>query len=139
MELPITKQFERELLLEEDKCLKRIKAIRLILPYRKNNIPDNQIVRDVVIIICDTYGVTLEQLKSKSRRGVFVAPRQLAMYLIEDRTKLSLQSVGAIFSRAHGTVIHARKIIRQLIEVDMAFKQEVSTIEIKIDIKQITN
>jgi chromosomal replication initiator protein dnaA len=42
-----------------------------------------------------------------------VQPRQIAMYLSRELTRVSLQKIGADFGRDHSTVIHAYEKISQ--------------------------
>ena len=74
-------------------------------------------VADVLACICGFFGVTEEQLRSRSRaRGVLV-PRQLAMYLCHRYTDASFSEIGRHFGRSHPSVSNAvDKVEREMLE-----------------------
>jgi chromosomal replication initiator protein len=54
------------------------------------------------------FGLTVEQLKSKSRTRDLVHARQVGMYVCRELTDLSYPQIGKEFGgRDHTTVIHA--------------------------------
>jgi chromosomal replication initiator protein len=54
------------------------------------------------------FGVSVEELRSKSRHKVIVAPRHLAMYLLREDARLSYPQIGALLGgRDHTSVLHA--------------------------------
>ncbi len=76
-------------------------------------------IDNILKAITDIYDVTLDDLKSKSRKKENVIPRQMAMYMLKEMTSLPLKSIGYQFSnRDHSTVIHAIQSINSLVEYD---------------------
>ncbi len=69
---------------------------------------DGKIIRD--LIGCQ-YNVSVEDLKSKSRKRSITFPRQVGMYLTRKLTEQSLADIGALYNRDHSTVLHAIKVI----------------------------
>jgi chromosomal replication initiator protein len=71
------------------------------------------------LIIAQTaayFGLSIDDLCGASRSRVLVTGRQIAMYLCRELTELSLPKIGQQFGgRAHTTVMHADKKIRQLL------------------------
>lgn len=59
------------------------------------------------------YKITLDELKSKSRKQIVAHPRHVAIYLSRTLTKQSLESIGKAFNRNHATVLHAVNVIRR--------------------------
>jgi chromosomal replication initiator protein len=58
--------------------------------------------------VADYFGLTVGDLKAKSRKRELVYARQVAMYVAKEKTTLSLKSIGYHFGdRDHTTVIHA--------------------------------
>jgi chromosomal replication initiator protein len=58
--------------------------------------------------VCAHFGITREELLSRSRAGRIVWPRQAAMYLSKELTERSLPTIGREFAgRDHTTVMHA--------------------------------
>lgn len=69
------------------------------------------------------FGLSVEALKSKSRKKEIVVPRQIAMYLCKEYTNFSLKSIGYHFGgRDHSTVIHAVQNISELRDKDADFR-----------------
>jgi hypothetical protein len=61
----------------------------------------------ILDFICEKHGLTLWQLKSKSRSKYLVRARWEAAYLIYDQCRhLSLPQVGKILCRDHSTILH---------------------------------
>ena len=70
-------------------------------------------------LVCDRFGVTLNELTSERRSQSIVYPRQVAMYLSRELTDSSLPKIGKHFGgRDHTTVIHATSKISRLIRED---------------------
>lgn len=66
-------------------------------------------------IICQYFKVSVEALKSNSRKKGVVYPRNLGMYFCRKYTDETLESIGRSFNRSHATVIHAvDNILRQI-------------------------
>jgi len=65
-------------------------------------------VGEIQDAVCAHFGLTREELLSKSRVGRITWPRQVAMYLAREETSLSFPAIGAAFAgRNHTTVMHA--------------------------------
>ncbi|HXZ86387.1 MAG TPA: helix-turn-helix domain-containing protein, partial [Myxococcota bacterium] len=63
------------------------------------------------------YGVAPEALRSRSRRQIFVRPRQVAMYLARRYTDASLADIGRAFERDHTSVMYAIEAVeRRIVE-----------------------
>ncbi len=71
---------------------------------------------DVIIEeVCKFYSVNEEGIRGQSRAKAFSQPRQVAMYLIRNMTKLSLKDIGREFqNRDHTTVINSIERIEKL-------------------------
>ena len=58
-------------------------------------------------------------MTSKRRPANIAFPRQIAMYLARELTKLSLSEIGDAFGgRDHGTVLHAHRLVRERMVTD---------------------
>lgn len=58
-------------------------------------------------VICSSFQITLEELKSPSRRKELAMARKVAMYLCRQYTTESLISIGKAFQRTHSSVLYA--------------------------------
>jgi chromosomal replication initiator protein len=87
-------------------------------------------IRDIV---CDHFSLSVDAISTKSRKREVVQARQIAMYLSKQMTKNSLSSIGSLIGqRDHATVLHACKIVSDLMEIDKNFRTSVREIEEKL-------
>jgi chromosomal replication initiator protein len=76
-------------------------------------------IEQIQTTVCETFRVSLSDLKGDRRSHDIVFPRQVAMYLARELTDVSLPKIGAKFGgRDHSTVIHAKDKISKLLTVD---------------------
>lgn len=86
-------------------------------------------------IVCEYYNIKSEQIHSTSRKREIVQARQVTMYLSKSYTEMSLAQIGSLVGKKnHATVLHACKIIKEQMEVDKAFRDEINEIEKKLKI-----
>ncbi len=87
-------------------------------------------------VVCDYFDLSVEVMKSKTRKREIVQARQISMYFAKQLTKSSLANIGAhCGGKDHATVLHAFKTVNNLIETDKRFKGYVSDIEKRIVIQ----
>jgi len=60
---------------------------------------------NIVEFICKSYGLSEDELKSKSRKRQIVLARNTAFYLARKHTDLSLKDIGEKLGRRHSTVL----------------------------------
>ena len=84
-------------------------------------------------IVCDYFGLPVDQINTKTRKREIVQARQLAMYFSKKYTKSSLAIIGLhCGNKDHATVLHACKTVSNLIETDKNFRTFVNEINKKI-------
>lgn len=72
-------------------------------------------ISEVMSVCCAAYGLTVEELKSASRRKALAIPRQKAMALAREMTGHSYPSIGNHFGgRHHTTALYACEKISAL-------------------------
>ena len=59
----------------------------------------------IVRYVCQGYGITKDQISSKSRKRELVVARNTVFYLARKHTEMSLEEIGSRFNRSHSTVI----------------------------------
>ena len=80
--------------------------------------------------VCEHYKLDESVLHSKSRKREVVQIRQMAMFLAKKHTDISASKIGHLIgNRDHATVLHACKIMKDLVEVNKEVKEEVEKIE----------
>ena len=86
-------------------------------------------------IVCDYFGIPVDQINSKTRKREIVQVRQLSMFFAKKMTNSSLSTIGQhCGNKDHATVLHACRTINNLIDTDPKFKANVDEIEKKIQI-----
>jgi len=78
----------------------------------------------ILTAIADHFNLSVEELKSNSRRREISWARQIGMYLMRQHTDLSLPRIGEEFGgKDHTTVIYSCEKITQLLESDQSLVQ----------------
>ncbi|MCC6758030.1 MAG: chromosomal replication initiator protein DnaA [Candidatus Omnitrophica bacterium] len=73
--------------------------------------------------VADYYNISVTELKAKKRNKNILQPRQVAMYLSRQLTKLSLPEIGQAFGgKDHTTVLHSCKKMAQDVSDDRDLK-----------------
>lgn len=106
---------------------KNILNTYLNTPYRKTS------PQTVMKAVADFYNISANDLLKRSRKKEVVRPRQIAMFLLRDETKLSFPEIGQkLGGRDHSTVIHAYEKIKTESNVDEPLKQELVLIKERV-------
>lgn len=93
-------------------------------------------VDDILEKACQHYGVTQQNVMSRSRKRDYVIVRQISMFLAQKHTKMPASRIGQLIgNRDHSTVIHSCNIIENRIKVDKAFADELASIETSLKLK----
>ncbi|MDP3792768.1 MAG: chromosomal replication initiator protein DnaA [bacterium] len=109
------------------KEVKNILNTYLSTPYRKTS------PQTILKSVADFYSISLADLVKRSRKKEIVRPRQIAMFLLREETKLSFPEIGQkLGGRDHSTVIHACEKIRNEVSVDEPLKQELVLIKERV-------
>ena len=87
-------------------------------------------IEDVQRTVCEHFGLTLNDLKSKRRTQNLVIPRQIAMFLTRKLVNASFPVIGEQFGgRDHSTVIHAQSAITQRQAADPSLRAIIERLE----------
>ena len=87
-------------------------------------------IDSIINTVCAHYGLEPSMIHTKSRKRDVVQARQIAMYLAKNNTDYSASKIGTLIGgKDHATVLHACKTIRELREVDKAFRADVDEIQ----------
>ena len=94
-------------------------------------------VDDILEKVCNHYGISQQNVFSKSRKRNYVQVRQVSMYLASKYTRMPAGRIGQLIgNRDHSTVIHSCNIIEQRLKVDQAFQAEIASIENSFKLKK---
>lgn len=67
----------------------------------------------IVRLVCESFGLTEMQLRSRSRRHDYVQGRNTVFYLARKHTGMSLDSIGSALNRKHSTVMRSITQVEQ--------------------------
>jgi len=96
-------------------------ALADMLPRRQAIEPEQ-----IINLVAEAFGVSVERLRSKSRSHKVALPRQVAMYLLREDAKLSLPQIGELLGgRDHTTVKYGYEKIADQIESDERLRRQV--------------
>ncbi len=85
---------------------------------------------DVVDAVSRYYRVEVRALRGKARDKDIVLPRQVAMYLMRQRTQASLVDIGReLGGRDHSTVLHGCDQIQKGAQADVQLRRDLDAIE----------
>lgn len=85
-------------------------------------------------VVCDHFGLTVEQILSSDRSRSIAKPRQIIMYLCKSMTDLPLDAIGReIGGRDHSTVLHGVNKISREYREDETLHQSIDAIRKKIN------
>ena len=88
---------------------------------------------DISKIVCETFSIDEETLRSKSRVKQIAAPRMLAMWLARKYTRSALSEIGVYFGNlSHSSVVAAQKKIDKQICEDKSIAETVQRIELAL-------
>ncbi len=86
--------------------------------------------------VSDYFKISIEDLKSKTRKKDIATARQVAMFFTKSHTKLPLKIIGDRFGgRDHSAVIHASKAVKTKSENDAIYSKIISELSDKMGIK----
>lgn len=81
---------------------------------------------EIISITASYFQLKPIDLKSTTKASSITYPRSIAMYLLRQKTSLSLNEIGAYFNRDHSTVLAAIRKITKLLENDEEVKGTVA-------------
>ncbi len=89
--------------------------------------------REIKLMVAETFGVSINELDSRSRSARIVWPRQVAMYLSREVAGEPLPQIGMAFGgRNHSTVLNACKRVRERVSADPKAALTVRSLERRI-------
>ena len=87
---------------------------------------------EIITLVEHNFGISRDDMISKSRKSVTVWARQVAMYLARHHTLLPLEEIGKTFGRDHATVIHAFQKVTETMESQPTRRYEVEFLKQKL-------
>lgn len=88
------------------------------------NIKPKRKKEDIILSICSKYEVEFSELVEHKRTRHLVFIRHLIMYVLREKTDLTLLQIGQILDRDHTSVIHAIRMIENYLQTDSFGKRK---------------
>ena len=88
-------------------------------------------------VVAKHFKVNIDDFESKRKTQSIAWPRQIAMYLCNELTDMSLPEIGREFKRDHSTVVHARDLVKEKVTADPFFASLIT--QMITDIKSVDN
>ncbi len=85
--------------------------------------------------VCEHYKVTVEQLKMESRIREYAEPRKVLYYLFYLHFNQSPNLIARFFNRTHGAIISSANSVKNRLEVDLKYRNELNDIFKQLNIK----
>ena len=122
-----TKQISIVFNIPEGEVKKEAQRQRFKCPINDLEFFDKEVI-EVAKIVCNHYGITIKQLRSKSRISDFSEPRKICYYILRGKLNKGCTLVAAYFNRTHGTVITSAKSVAGMMQFDKNYEKEVNSI-----------
>lgn len=91
------------------------------------------LIRDIERAACSVFGVTKDEMRSKSRLRRISRPRQIVMYLARELTPASYPMIGRHFGgRDHTTILHGKRKIAELLRTTNTMAGHVDDVRQKL-------
>lgn len=88
---------------------------------------------DIISRVADLYGVSVEDIISKSRQSKVVMPRFVSMYLTRKLTDMTTTDIGKQFGdRDHSTVVNAINKIEEDMKTNYEFKEQIEDLKVEL-------
>ena len=93
---------------------------------------------EIVDIVSIETRISVETMKIRTRKRKIVEARQIAMWMLNQFTKLSLESIGGYFESEghkfdHATVLHAIKTVNNLRQTDKELREKFERIKSAVE------
>lgn len=76
-------------------------------------------VEKIISEVARTYSVTPDDIRSSKQTAAVSLPRQVAIYIVHQVTRLTMEKIGAEFGgRNHATIVYALGKVERMIETD---------------------
>jgi len=106
-----------------------------VVKYIAYNINNNVRELEGQKMVCEYFDVPYDKLLQKTRKREIVQARQITMYLAKAFTKNSLKTIGEHFGgRDHTTVIHSCQTVKDLMDTDGIFRENVLELQQKVQL-----
>ena len=90
--------------------------------------PVDSIAEKTINVVAEVYGISTDDIKSKSRTQTVSTARNVCMYVIKTVTNITLNKTGEYFGKNHATVINSINNVELEMKSNQTFKNLVNDI-----------
>lgn len=117
----------------EHKTITEERIEEIITAIDPGNIPTSVMVDRIITAVCERYGVSADDLKSKNKSAHIANARHVAIYLVRTMTQMQYTQLGQIFgNRNHSTIMSSEEKVKINIKTVKNFEVELSELIKKI-------
>ena len=88
--------------------------------------------QEVVQIVSDNFGIAYDDIFSQLRERKKTEARHTAQSLVYKYCKITLVDAAKFFGRDHSTIIHARRNVKNYMDIYIGYRQKIDIIEAQI-------
>lgn len=89
-------------------------------------------IKTITDVVCDYFGVSVEDLKSPARNQKVSGARQIAVYLVRDMLQSSFVSIADFYNKKHPTILFSYEKIKEEMKTDKTLKETIEELKAKI-------
>jgi len=112
-------------------------ALEIVNNYSKTEIEElmkrcKDVNDNILGLVCREFGITKDEIKSKSRKHEYLIPRHIAVYLLRNHGELkTLKDIGRYMGgRDHSTMLHSIEAIDGL--RFMGYDKQINKLELEV-------
>ncbi|MDO7983529.1 chromosomal replication initiator protein DnaA [Candidatus Phytoplasma fabacearum] len=109
-------------------------ALEPLLKNKNNISPEETDIRKIQKVVSRSFNIKVSDLNGHSRDPQYSLPRDIAIYLIKKRNKISNEMIGFLFNKRHySTISKSYQRIKNKIKVDQNLEQNIQKIMLKLN------
>lgn len=89
-------------------------------------------IKTITDVVCDYFGVSIEDIKSPARNQKVSGARQIAVYLVRDMLQSSFVSIADFYNKKHPTILFSYEKIKEEIKTDKNLNDTIKELKAKI-------
>ncbi len=93
-----------------------------------DSLPTASVVEKTMSVVSEIYGISVDDIKSKSRTQTISTARNICMFVIRHLTGITLKEIGTYFGKDHATVLNSINNVEKEMKVNQTFKNTVNDI-----------
>ncbi|MDO8060038.1 chromosomal replication initiator protein DnaA [Candidatus Phytoplasma citri] len=109
-------------------------ALESLLKNKNNISPEETDIRNIQKVVSRFFNIKVSDLNGQSRDPQYSLPRDIAIYLIKKRNKISNEMIGFLFNKRHySTISKSYQRIKNKIKVDQNLEKNIQKIMLKLN------